>query len=86
MQVIINKKKLINPWNHCWFQGTQMSIAHLIGQSCDDGGVRYHSKGVDLVHQHVCWDFVELYVLYKVANHLFQVDVRVAVAVFFAPH
>lgn len=49
--------------------------SHLIGQRVHDDRVRHQPEWVDLAHQDVRRDLVELNVLEEVAEHFLQSDV-----------
>lgn len=60
--------------------------AYLVCESVHDDMIRDKTKRVDLFHEDVSRDFVEMDELQKIANNLFKVSVGLIVAVFFGPH
>lgn len=60
--------------------------AYLVRKSIHDDMVWNKTKRVDLFHEDVSWDFVEMDELQKIPNNLLEVGVGLIVAVFFGPH
>lgn len=63
-----------------------IAIPHLICQGIHNDRIRHKSQRMDLSHQHVCRNLVELNVLQEVPDHLLKVDIWVRVAILLAPH
>lgn len=61
-------------------------MTHLIRQRIHNDGVWYQAERVNLSHQDVGRDLVELNIFQEVPNHILQGHVLVCVTIFLAPH